>query len=86
MKFILTPFLILFIFFSCSNNQEEWPKEDQDYYYQICINDAIRKLDQSQSKKLCSCYLEKVMHRYPNVENFIIGENEFVSIMKKCLE
>lgn len=87
MKLILSTFFILFIFFSCSNNQEGWPKEEQDFYYQICFHDLQKKpIEENQAKKLCSCTLEKVMQEHPNVENFSIERDELRSIIKKCIE
>lgn len=47
-----------------------WPAEEKEMFHTTCMDDAKeRGMTDEQAKKMCDCRLEKIMAKYPRVED-----------------
>lgn len=57
----------LIVFSSCKNT---WDSESRDLFVQGCLNDAKEQgMPDDKAKSMCNCRLEKVMKKYPKMED-----------------
>lgn len=57
----------LVAFSSCKST---WDSESRDLFVQGCLNDAKeRGMADDKAKSMCDCRLEKVMKKYPKMED-----------------
>lgn len=67
MKLILYASLLLLIASSCSNT---WDDESKQMFMQGCLEDAQSNgMPADKAKSMCDCRLEKVMKKYPKMED-----------------
>lgn len=57
---------VILLLSSCSG----WPSEEKEMFHQSCLEDASeRGMTDEQAKTMCDCRLEKMMAKYPKVED-----------------
>ena len=62
-----------------------WASEDQEEFRKSCFENAKTGIGEAKARKYCDCMLEKVMKRYPDVndtEKMTMGET--VELAKEC--
>lgn len=59
-------FLAAFFLYSCN---QPWTENDKQTFMGGCMNGALKEMDPEKAKAYCSCMLEKVQNRYPNVSD-----------------
>jgi hypothetical protein len=66
----------VFLFSSCGT----WPAEEKEMFHQSCLEDAKeRGMTEAQAKKMCDCRLEKMMTKYPKVEDALENIQEIMN-------
>jgi hypothetical protein len=77
MRKLLIIVIAIFAFSSCGNT---WDKESKDTYLQTCAQDAtVNGLTPEQAKQMCDCRLEKIMKKYPSVNDFMENADKVIS-------
>lgn len=74
----------LLLFSACENT---WSSEDKDQFHEACMSTAKDQgLTDDKAKQMCDCRLEKIMEKYPNVNDFMehIADVQTDQEIQKC--
>ena len=86
MKSIAIYLLLTFMIISCGEgSNKSWKAKDQTEFMENCIEKARIGIGETLAKKNCGCMLDKIMKRYPDIndaEN--ISRGETVELAKEC--
>ena len=82
--------LVVILFTACSQDKKpdpgvRWDMKDQNDFIENCVENAKTGIGEAKARKYCDCMLEKVMKRYPDVndtEEMTMGET--VELAKEC--
>lgn len=90
MKQLVIVFLLVVLATGCNEQKKtepgkRWALKDQEDFRQSCVENAKSGIGEEKAKKYCECMLEKVMKKYPDVndtEKMTMGET--VELAKEC--
>lgn len=66
MRFVL-PVILLAALLGISSCKNTWSQEDKDNYMNTCLEGVNGQPSAEKAKAYCSCMLDKLVVRYPNV-------------------
>ena len=62
---------------SCTNT---WPQEEKEQFVQSCIEQVKQAgVSDAEAKTRCDCRLDKIMKKYPNVEDALANMDKLAS-------
>ena len=68
------------------NSPTDWPEAEQKAFMESCVESA-KGNSEVDGKKYCSCMLEKIMNKYPNVEDAVkMTEDEILQMAPDCIK
>lgn len=70
MRFVL-PIILLVALLSISSCKNTWSQEDKDNYMNTCLEGVNGQPSPEKAKAYCSCMLDKLVKRYPNVNDMM---------------
>lgn len=57
-----------------------WPDEEKEMFHSTCMDDAKeRGMTDEQAQKMCDCRLEKMMKKYPDVEDALTNIDKIMN-------
>jgi hypothetical protein len=86
MKQILFTVVVLIAISSCANKDGLWTSKDKENAYNNCMFGERTDVTPDQRKKMCNCFVEKVMTASPDpVKQGEIKLDETMKINADCL-
>lgn len=86
MKQILFAAIVLVTIASCGNKDGKWTSKDKENAYNNCMFGERKDITPEQRKKMCNCFVEKVMAASPDpVKQSEIKLDETMKINADCL-
>lgn len=83
----------LFLLAACSSGgskktaKSAWPEDQQKAFMENCTNTAQNGMDPDQAQKYCDCMLQKMMDKYPDVNDAgNINIDEMTDMASGCLD
>ncbi len=75
MKYIAPLLIAICTLSSCTG----WDSESKESFLHSCVNDAkANGKDDAAAKSMCDCRLEKIMKKYPNVDDALAHMDSIV--------
>jgi hypothetical protein len=87
MRFVL-PVILLSALLGASSCKNTWSQEDKDNYTTTCMEGLNGQVNPDKAKGYCNCMLDKLVERYPNVNDMMEHMQDVVNDpeLQKCKE
>jgi hypothetical protein len=87
MKSMITAVFIFLSIVSCKSGGSKWTDKDKENAYNNCMFGKRTDITAEQRKKMCDCFVEKVMAASPDpVKQSEIKADEAIKLNAACLE